>query len=107
VPTGKMVEEVGEGVAMFINSDLKFKVLARSSDACCISYLFVELKYHGNDVPGWPGFISPRIDGLSVYFFILDELYTKYEQSIFFGDFNTNMLINTKKSLQLRQKMVE
>jgi hypothetical protein len=48
---------------------------------------------------------SPRIDGFSVNFPILEELYTKYEHSIFFGDFNTNMLINTKKSLQLRQKM--
>jgi hypothetical protein len=48
---------------------------------------------------------SPRIDGLSVYFYILEELYTKYDHSIFFSDFNTNMLINTKKPLQFRQKM--
>jgi hypothetical protein len=33
-----------------LNLTLKFKVLARSSDACCINYLFVELKYHGNDI---------------------------------------------------------
>jgi hypothetical protein len=95
----------GGGVAMFIKSNLKFKVLARSSDACCINYLFVELKYHGNDVLVGLVYNPPRIDGLSIYFPILEELYTKYEHSIFLGDLNINLLMNTEKSLQLRQKM--
>jgi hypothetical protein len=70
---------------MFIKSDLKFKVPVRSSDAWCINYLFFQLKYHGNDVLVGLVYKPLRIDGFSVYFPNLEELYIRNTSTAFFS----------------------
>jgi hypothetical protein len=63
----------GGGVAMFIKSNLKFKVLARSPDKCLINYLFVEIKYYGHHVLACLVYNRTRIDGLPLYTKILES----------------------------------
>jgi hypothetical protein len=88
----------GGGVVMFINSNLKFKVWARSPDVCLINYLFVEIKYYGHNVLACLVYNPSRINGLSLYTTILEDLCPKYENTIFFGDINTNLMMPSERS---------
>jgi hypothetical protein len=92
-------------VAVFIKSNLKFQVLARSPDVCPINYMFVEIKYYGHDVLAWLVYNPPRIDGFSLYTTILEDLCNKYESIIFLGDINTNLMVPSERSTRLRQSM--
>jgi hypothetical protein len=89
----------GGGVAMFIKSNLKFKVLARSPDVCPINYMFVEIKYYGHDVLACLVYNPCRIDGLLLYTTVLEDPCPKYEDTVFLGDINTNLMVSSERVL--------
>jgi hypothetical protein len=95
----------GGGVAMYVRSDLKCKILAKSTDACAINYLFVEIKFHGHDCLVGLIYNPPRVDGLPIFAPILEEFYPKYEHGLLLGDLNTDLLQNTTRAIALQQKL--
>jgi hypothetical protein len=68
----------GENVAMYITDKLKYKVLVKSENSYTIDYLFVELKYHGEDVLIGLIYNPPGVAGLQMYQAILEDLYPRY-----------------------------
>jgi hypothetical protein len=95
----------GGGVAMFIKSELKFKVLTRSPELSAIDYLFVEIKFHGRAVLVGLVYDPPRVEGLPIYLPILEDLVPRYAHSIFLGDLNTDLLGNTVRAAELKLRL--
>jgi Reverse transcriptase (RNA-dependent DNA polymerase) len=95
----------GGGVAMFIRAGIRYKILAKSPDACIINYLFVEIKYHGHDCLIGLVYNPPRIEGLPIIAQLMQEYYPKYERSLLLGDFNVNLLVSTPRCTEFQQAL--
>lgn len=83
----------GGGVALFISTSLKTKVVEKSPPGSLIEYLFVEIK--GQNWTALVGAVyRPRGD-ISDLTDILTDLGSRYTNVIIMGDFNLNLLDNS------------
>jgi hypothetical protein len=81
----------GGGVALYLKKNLRYKVVAKSSPASTVDYLFVELR-----LP-YPLLICtiynpPSVNGFSFYGNELEPLVAKYSDILVLGDFNHDVL---------------
>jgi Reverse transcriptase (RNA-dependent DNA polymerase) len=95
----------GGGVAMYVRSDLKCKVLQKSPDDCAIDYLFAEIKLCGQSVLIGLIYNPPRVPGLPIFGPILEHLYPKYTHSLLLGDLNVDLLIDSARSSALKNML--
>ncbi len=97
----------GGGVAMYVDSNLRVKTLARSPDNSSIDFLFVEIIFHG--VPIMMGLVynPPGIDGLNVYTPFLRSYCSRYIHNILVGDFNVNLLESSTAAGDFRTTLDE
>lgn len=86
----------GGGVALYINSNLKFNVVA-SSNKTDIEYLFVEILL--NSEKYIVGVIYRPRGYLNCLDNVIADLCSKYKNIIIMGDFNYNLLENSKLDL--------
>jgi hypothetical protein len=70
----------GCGVALYIEDGLKYKVLAKSEKPSVIDYLFIELKFFGENILVGLIYNPPGVFGLPVYRNILEDLYPRYQR---------------------------
>jgi Reverse transcriptase (RNA-dependent DNA polymerase) len=95
----------GGGVAMYIKSDLRTKILARSPATSAIDYLFVEIIFSG--VPIMVGLVynPPGVNGLSSFLPPLQNFGLGYVNCILMGDFNVNLLEHSTAAEDFRTAM--
>jgi hypothetical protein len=84
------------GVVMYIKDQYKYKILSKSPDSCIIDYIFIELKFHGEDILIELVYNPPGVPGLPVYQPILEDLFPRYSHG------NTNLLVNSVHALELK-----
>jgi hypothetical protein len=63
--------------------------------------LFVEIKFHGRSVLVGLVCDPPKVEGLPIYLLILEDLVPRYAHSIFLGDLNTDLFVNTGRAHHL------
>jgi hypothetical protein len=85
------------GVAVYIKDQYKYKILSKSPGSCIIDYIFIELKFHGEDILIGLVYNPPGVPGLPVYHPILEDLFPRYSHG------NTNLLVNSVHALELNQ----
>jgi hypothetical protein len=95
----------GKGVVMYIKNKLKYKVLVKSENSYTIDYLFVKLKYHGENVLIGLIYNSPGVAGLQIFQPILGDLYPRYTHCRQLGDLNTNLLAKTARTMILKLQL--
>jgi hypothetical protein len=94
----------GGDVAMYVRSNIKYKILAKSPPRCIINYLFVEISFRGKKCLVGVVYNPPRVHGLPIYSPFLEDFYPRYQHCLLLGDFNTNMLQNSRQADDLHQK---
>jgi hypothetical protein len=82
------------GVAVYIKDQYKYKILSKSPDSCIIDYIFIELKFHGEDILIGLVYNPTGVPGLPVYQPILEDLFPRYSHG------NTNLLVNCALELK-------
>jgi hypothetical protein len=79
-------------VGLYIKSGVGFKVIAKSTPAQPVDYIFVDLKVFGTQVLVAVVYCPPRIDGYPHYGTILEELVDKYPRVVIMVDLNVDLL---------------
>jgi Reverse transcriptase (RNA-dependent DNA polymerase)/Endonuclease-reverse transcriptase len=95
----------GGGVGIYIKSGISYKVIAKSTPAQPVDYIFVDLKIFGTRVLVAVIYCPPRVDGYPHYGQILEELVDKYPRTVIMGDLNVDLLKNTVSSRELEEKL--
>jgi hypothetical protein len=95
----------GGGAAIYVRSELKYKVLARSPDDAIVNYIFIELRFQGQNILVSVIYNPPRIPGLPVFWPVLEDLISKYPHNLLLGDFNINMLEDTQETTEFLSRL--
>jgi hypothetical protein len=95
----------GGGSAVYVKSEHKCKILAQSHIDAPVNYLFIEINFHGLKVLVGTFYDPPKTSGFALYGPILEDLLPKYEHNLFLGDFNVNLLVDTRESKDFREKI--
>jgi hypothetical protein len=67
--------------------------------------VFVELKYHGEDVLIRLIYNLPGLAGLQIYQPILEDLYPRYIHCLLLGDLNASLIANTARTMDLKLQL--
>jgi hypothetical protein len=67
--------------------------------------VFVELKYHGEDVLIILMYNLPGLAGLQIYQPILEDLYSRYTHYLLLEDLNTSLIANTARTMDLKLQL--
>jgi Reverse transcriptase (RNA-dependent DNA polymerase) len=95
----------GGGVAVFIRSDLKYKILAKSPAQCPVDYIFLEVQFQRKAVLVGVVYNPPRIDGGQFYMSTLEDLAPCYVHNLLLGDFNTDLLADDDRARELKNRL--
>jgi hypothetical protein len=96
-----------DGVAMYVRKDLKCKVIQKSPDDYAIDYLFVELKFCGQSVLIDLIYNPPRVSSSNIFGPVLELLYPRYTHSLFVGDLNVDLLVDSASRSVALENMLE
>jgi Reverse transcriptase (RNA-dependent DNA polymerase) len=95
----------GGGSAVYVNSKHRCKILAQSKADASVNFLFLEITFYGQRVLVGSFYDPPKISGYSQYGPILEELLPKYEHNLFLGDFNVNLLVDSREAQDFCEKL--
>jgi hypothetical protein len=84
----------GDGTAMYVRSELRTNVLAKSPDVSSVNYLFVNVSFHGQRVLVGPMYNPPWVVGAPIYWHVLEDPY-----NILLGDFNIDLLSSSDQMI--------
>jgi hypothetical protein len=87
----------GGVVALYINNDISFKVLAKSVAGQPVDFIFADVKFFHTRVLVGVIYCPPGIDGYPYYGPVF-KLSNRYPRHMLMGDFNVNLLGDSTSS---------
>jgi hypothetical protein len=88
----------GYGSARYVRSELRTSALVKAPDVSSVNYIFVEVSFHGQRVLVGLIYNPPRVDGVPIYWPVLENLVPRYPHDNLFGDFNIDLLSDSQRS---------
>lgn len=93
----------GGGVAIYLRSNLKFKIISQSLSAYhgSFEHIFIEINFNSVKFLLGVVYAPPTIDYFSEFETLLENLLHLYEHNLIMGDFNTCLIKNDSRSKKL------